>query len=165
MVQEKKDGNIEDFTLKSIMRLTSLTNAHVKGSHEETTRWRREIRGEMVRFGSAKFFITINPDDARHPLLLGLNGDEGLLWWKFTSESDFGTYLQTRYKTIAMNPVLQAEFFDIMMTTVLNVLFGFKAMPKVGILGEVASHYFVVESQGKGTLHAHGLVWLTDGKS
>ena len=40
----------------------------------------------------------------------------------------------------------------------------FEATPKVGILGEVISHYFMIEAQGKGTLHAHGLVWLTDGK-
>jgi hypothetical protein len=64
---------------------------------------------------------------------------------------------------VAANPVLQAQFFDIIMRTVLEVIFGFCTRDKIGILGEVASYYFIIEAQGKGTLHAHGLVWLTDG--
>ena len=76
-----------------------------------------------MHFASPKF-ITINPDEAKHPLMLGLNGDKKLLWWKLT-ELEFDVYLQARYKTMAVNPVVQAQFFDIIMKAVLNVLFGF----------------------------------------
>jgi hypothetical protein len=75
----------------------------------------------------------------------------------------FNEYLQARHKIMAENPVIQALFFDIIMRSILDVIFGFGSPAKVGILGEVASHYFVIETQGKGTLHSHGLVWLTDG--
>ena len=64
---------------------------------------------------------------------------------------------------IAEDPVLQALFFDVVFRAVIHILLGFDNDPKVGILGEVSAHYDVIESQGKGTLHAHGLIWLTDG--
>ena len=49
------------------------------------------------------------------------------------------------------------------MRTVLETIFGFENEEKLGILGQVAAHYFIIEAQGKGMLHAHGLIWLTDG--
>jgi len=49
------------------------------------------------------------------------------------------------------------------MRTVLEIIFGFENEEKLGILGQVAAHNFIIEAQGKGTLHAHGLIWLTDG--
>ena len=32
---------------------------------------------------------------------------------------------------------------------------------RVGILGQVANHFGVVETNGRGMLHLHALVWLT----
>ena len=165
IAREQNRSFFKDPTLGKIMKLTSVANGHVKGSREEVAKRRAEIRGENIRFGSSKFFITLNPDDVKHPLILGLCGDEEILWWKSGSDSDFNHYLQSRFKLVAAHPVLQAQFFDIIMRTVLEILFGFGAKEKIGILGEVASHYFMIEAQGKGTLHAHGLVWLTDGTS
>jgi hypothetical protein len=54
-------------------------------------------------------------------------------------------------------------FFDIIFKAVIDLIFGFGNERKVGIFGEVVAHYAVIESQGKGTLHAHMLIWLTNG--
>lgn len=162
--ESSKAAFFNDPTLAKIMKLTSVANGHIKGSREEAARYRAEIRGENIRFGASKFFITLNPDETKHPLILGLDGGKELLWWK-SSDTEFNDYLRSRYKLMSQNPVLQAQFFDIIMSTILEVLFGFGHKSRIGILGEVASYYFVIESQGKGTLHAHGLIWLTDGTS
>jgi hypothetical protein len=155
-----------DPILADLMRLTSVSNGLVKGSRDYIQRRRQEIRGLFVRYGTPKFFVTINPDDARHPLVFGLyTENEGRVSFEEPNEADFASYLQQRFKMISEDPVLQAEFFDIIMRAVLDVVFGFGAEDNVGILGEVAAHYFVLEAQGKGTLHAHGMVWLTDGMS
>jgi hypothetical protein len=119
--------------------------------------------GLFIRHGSPTFFVTVNPDDTKHPLMLSM-------WCNATGSridapvrDNFVRYHQKRLKIIAEDPVLQAQFFDIIFTAVIDVVFGFDMNPKVGILGEVNAHYAVIEAQGKGTLHAHGLIWLTDG--
>jgi hypothetical protein len=48
------------------------------------------------------------------------------------------------------------------MRTVVEVVFGFGNEGNLGVLGQVAAYYFIIETQGKGTLHAYGLIWLTD---
>ena len=165
IAEEQNRSFFKDPTLSKIMKLTSVANGYVKGSREEVAKRRAEIRGESIRFGSSKFFITLNPDDVKHPLILGLCGDEEILWWKSGSDSNFNHYLQLRFKLVAAHPVLQAQFFDIIIRAILETVFGFGTKDKIGILGEVASYYFMIEAQGKGTLHAHGLIWLTDSTS
>ena len=74
-------------------------------------------------------------------------------------------YQQLRYKLVAQNPVIQAQFFDLIFRAVIDHILGFRRTDHIGILGQVQTYYAVVEAQGKGTLHAHTLVWLTDGTS
>jgi len=152
-----------DPVLNKLMQATSVANGMVRGSREYVTRRRLEIMGLFISNGAPTFFITINPDDSRHPLMLSI-------WCSVTGarldvpmRDNFVQYNKKRLQIIAEDPVLQALFFDIIFSAVVDVLLGFDNNPKVGILGEVSAHYSVIEAQGKGTLHAHGLIWLTDG--
>ena len=154
---------LSDSSLRQLMETTAIANGLVRGSQQYIQNRRNEIRGLFFRFGGPKFFITINPDDMRHPLVLTLRGDVSYRWRPIVTR-DFARYCQTRAKLVAQNPVLQAQFFDRIFRAVTDVLFGFGRESHVGIFGEVAAHYDIIESQGKGTLHAHGLVWTADGK-
>ena len=154
---------LSDSSLRQLMETTAIANGLVRGSQQYIQNRRNEIRGLFFRFGGPKFFITINPDDMRHPLVLTLRGDVSYRWCPIVTR-DFARYCQTRAKLVAQNPVLQAQFFDRIFRAVTDVLFGFGRESHVGIFGEVAAHYDIIESQGKGTLHAHGLVWTADGK-
>jgi hypothetical protein len=152
-----------DPVLNQLMQATSVPNGMVRGSREYVKRRRAEIMGLFISNGAPVFFITINPDDSRHPLMLSI-------WCSVTGAEvtvpmrhNFVQYHKKRLQMIAEDPVLQAVFFDVVFRAVIHVLLGFDNDPKVGILGEVSAHYDVIESQGKGTLHAHGLIWLTDG--
>jgi hypothetical protein len=154
-----------DSILQQLMEATSIANGLVRGSKEYVRDRRNEIRGLFSRFGGPKFFVTINPDDVRHPLILALRNqsstaDEVL---HIPVTENFAKYHRMRCQIIAENPVLQAQFFDIIFRSVIDVVFGFAREPKLGIFGHVQAYYAIIEAQGKGTLHAHGLIWLTDG--
>jgi hypothetical protein len=159
-------GNKHFFTdplLNQLMQATSVANGMVRGSREYVMKRRSEIMGLFISNESPAFFVTVNSDNTKHPLMLSM-------WCNATGSridvpmrDNFVRYHQKRLKIIAEDSVLQAQFFDIIFSAVIDVVFGFNMNPRVGILGEVNAHYTVIEAQGKGTLHAHALIWLTDG--
>ena len=66
---------------------------------------------------------------------------------------------------MALDPYAAAKFFHFLIQTILTTLFGAEATTQrihshMGIFGEVIGYFWLVESQGKGTLHLHMLVWL-----
>jgi hypothetical protein len=149
------------------MGLTAIASAGCRGSLEYFQQRRTEIRALFVRFGGPHFFITVNPDDSKHPLVLSFSPSAS----NASSQRSFVVSIprtshwrhQRRYKLIAQNPVVQAQFFERVFVAVVDHLLGFGREDRVGILGKVSSYYALVEAQGKGTLHAHTLVWLSDG--
>ena len=153
---------LSDSSLRELMESTAIANGLVRGSQQYIQNRRNEIRALFIRFGGPKFFITINPDDMRHPLILSLRGDISNVWHPTVSR-EFVRYCHMRSRVVAGNPVLQAQFFDLIFRAVTDILFGFGRETQVGIFGEVAAHYDIIESQGKGTLYAHGLIWTVDG--
>ena len=155
-------NTLSDSVLRQLMESTAIANGLVRGSREYIRNRRNEIRGLFARFGGPKFFITINPDDVKHPLILSLRGDISRRW-RPTVTSEFAKYCRLRSKLVANNPVLQAQFFDSIFRAVTDVIFGFGRDSRIGIFGKVVAHYDIIESQGKGTLHAHGLIWTADG--
>jgi hypothetical protein len=154
--------SLSDPVLHQLMDCTAIANGLVRGSQQYIQDRRNEIRALFVRFGGPKFFVTINPDDMRHPLVLSLRGDAATTCRPVLT-AQFSRYWQGRARLVAENPVLQAQFFDLIFSAVIDILFGFGRDSRVGIFGKVAAHYDIIEAQGKGTLHAHGLVWTADG--
>lgn len=70
-----------------------------------------------------------------------------------------------RAKNIADDPYAAAKFFHFMIATILETLFQVKVTSAqvksgMGVFGRVAAYFGTVESQGRGTLHLHLLVWL-----
>lgn len=125
----------------------------VPGSFAQKLRMRSEIRGLIVRFGIPAFWITINPSDLRSPLVLVLAGVEYSEDVLSTSNSAI------RAATATSNPVAVAAFFHHVCTAVLDGLLA-SGSNHAGILGDVSNHYGVVESNGRGMLHFHAMVWL-----
>lgn len=154
-----------DPVLNQLMQATSVANGMVRGSREYIMRRRLEIMGLFISNGAPTFFVTINPDDTKHPLMFSIQCGATGAQVAAPMRENFLRYHQKRLQIISEDPVLQAIFFNTIFCAVIDILFGFDKDPKVGIVGEVSAHYDVIESQGKGTLHAHGLIWLTDGTS
>jgi hypothetical protein len=59
-----------------------------------------------------------------------------------------------------MNPVAVAQFFHHICTGVFDALLA-AGKGRTGIFGEVSNYFGVVETNGRGMLHLHSLIWLT----
>src|SRR6267378_2054101 len=118
----------------------------VPESFAQKVKRRSEIKGLIAR---SAFWMTINPSDLRNPLVLQLAG--------ITLPAATAAIRQA---TATSNPVAVAQFFHHTCNDVFNGLLGTDT-GRTGILGEIANHFGVVETNGRGMLHLHGLVWVT----
>jgi len=100
------------------------------------------------------FWMTINPSDLRNPLVLLLAGVE------YSGDAFPAANATIRRATATSNPVAVAQFFHHTCKGIFDGLLGSNT-DRVGILGLVANHFGVVETNGRGMLHLHALVWLT----
>ena len=79
--------------------------------------------------------------------------------------STMGPDKTKRAKNVASDPYAAAKFFHFMIKTILETLFKikvtqFKVKSGKGLLGRISAYFGTVESQGRGTLHLHLLIWL-----
>lgn len=125
----------------------------VPGSFAQKIRLRSEIRGLITRYGMPAFWITINPSDLRNPLVLILAGVE------YSDDNLAAANAAIREVAATSNPVAVAEFFHHVCKAVLEGLFATNT-GQIGILGELSNHFAVVETNGRGMLHIHGLAWV-----
>lgn len=114
---------------------------------------RAEIRGLIVRDGMPAFWLIINPSDLQNLLVLVLAG-------ALHSSSALPNATATVCCTVAvLDPVAVARFFHHTCTAVLDGLLRSKPS-EFGILGDVSNYFGVVETNGRGMLHLHALIWV-----
>ena len=111
------------------------------------------IRALFIEFGPAAFWLTINPSDLRDPLVVKLAGIT------LPKDAFERANAALRWKTANMNPSAIAVFFHKVCTGILEALIS-PGEGIIGIFGEVSSYFGVVETNGRGMLHLHCLVWL-----
>lgn len=112
--------------------------------------------------GPPSIWLTINPSDIHDPIAQVFAGED----------IDLDDFLNSvhldnkrRANNIANDPFAASKFFNFMIETILVRLFGvrttaFHVVSEKGVFGEVAAYFGAVESQGRGTLHFHCLLWL-----
>jgi Helitron helicase-like domain at N-terminus len=142
-----------DPAIAVLRRAVQTVAARVPNSFAEKQEMRLYLRGLFIEFGPAAFWLTINPSDLRDPLVIKLAGvtipEEGLQ----KANAAF------RRKTANMNPAAIAIFFDRLCTAILKGLVC-PGEGQIGIFGEVSTYFGAVETNGRGMLHLHCLVWL-----
>lgn len=125
----------------------------VPGFFGKKLRMRSEIRGLITRYGMPAFWITINLSDLRNPLVLVLAGVE------YSGDIFTTANAAIRETAATSNPVAVAEFFHHIFKAILDGLFATNT-GRIGILGDLSNHFAVVETNGRGMLHLHGLAWV-----
>ena len=143
---------IEDPIIRRLLQNIEAIGMQVPGSFAQKLRMRSEIRGLITRYGMPAFWITINPSDLRNPLVLILAGVE------FSGDMLAAANAAVRDAAATSNPVAVAEFFHHVCKAVLDGLFATDT-GQIGILGDLSNHFAVVETNGRGMLHLHGLAW------
>ena len=115
--------------------------------------------------GPPSIWLTVNPCDLHDPIAQLLAGEEINL--DDFIKTDAPDKL-TRAQNIAKDPYAAAKFFHFLICTIIRILFnveikqGRELNCGEGIFGELSAYFGTVESQGRGTLHLHMLIWLKD---
>lgn len=129
---------------------------NLPGTASYKLKMRNEIRSLVNMRGTPAFFITLNPSDVNHPLIRLLAGHdidlERLEAGQELSEWD-------RRLVVANNPAACAKFFHEMISKFISIILRYGKHER-GLFGKCTAYYGTVETQGRGTLHCHMLIWL-----
>jgi hypothetical protein len=146
--------NITDPTINKLLRHLRSIGSYEPHSFTHKLTMRAEIKGMIIRLGMIAWWLTINPSDLRNPLVLILAGIE------FSHESMPKLADAVRKLAATSNPAAVAQFFHHVCNAVFDHLLR-SGFDEIGILGKISDHYGVVETNGRGMLHVHSLIWLT----
>lgn len=160
--EEDEHKPISDPAVRLLRKHIHATAGRIQGSDQSRYQLRSQIWATSVAKGPPSLWITINPNDLHDPIAQIFAGEE----------IDLDRFVRTarpdkhqRASNIAADPYAAARFFHFMVRTILTTLFGVEATPfkvnsRKGVLGKVSAYFGTVESQGRGSLHLHMLVWL-----
>jgi hypothetical protein len=138
--------------VNALLSQVKAVGGKVMGSVHSRSALRNQIHGLIFNQGLPSIFLTINPADINSRVALyfaGVNLDlDAIIPSNLPS-----TY--ERAQIIASHPVATAKFFHRLITTVLETMIAGER-----VLGPVKAYFGTVESQGRGSLHLHMLIWL-----
>ncbi|HLP35109.1 MAG TPA: DUF6570 domain-containing protein [Amoebophilaceae bacterium] len=157
-IRAEKGEPIKNKELNKLTDTLKAVGTRVKGSTYARLACRQEILSMQLRWGLPRIFLTINPHDYNSPLLFFINGKKETIGGPFPKKLDYNN----RRSTAISDPVAAAKFFHIVISKTLEILIGYERKDKMGVLGKVRGYYGTVETQGRGTLHFHCLIWLKD---
>ena len=148
----KKTYNMEsNSALNKLLGHIKTIGGRVMGSAYSRTALRTKIHALIYNQGLPSIFVTLNPADIHSPIALYFAGVK-LDLDNIQTESLMDTY--KRAEIIASHPVATAKFFHVLITSILDT------MIVGGVLGPIKAYFGTVESQGRGSLHLHLLIWL-----
>ena len=163
-VETEQGKEVTDPAVRLLKKKVKAATGKLIGSEHSRYRMRSQIWSTSAYLGPPSLWMTINPSDINNPVAQVFAG-ENIDLDMFISMT--GPSSQKRAENIADDPYTGAKFFHFIVTAILETLFnvkveGNKLKAKMGVLGRVAAYYGAVESQGRGTLHLHILIWLKD---
>ncbi|KAM6514313.1 hypothetical protein FALCPG4_015463 [Fusarium falciforme] len=126
-------------------------------SNESRLLMRRKIQALDIWTGTPVIWITISPNDINNPVKLRLSIHR---LHEYDTAKELLADLRGRYDRIAlstMDPVSSAIFFH------REVSLFFEKYVRTGqesVFGEISHYYATVETNERGSLHLHGLLWL-----
>ncbi|KAF6804443.1 hypothetical protein CPLU01_16056, partial [Colletotrichum plurivorum] len=146
-----------DEAVNELLRQLSHFGHRQPFSKENRLTMRRKIQSFILKHGLPSIWITINPDDIVNPVKLKLaafNKHERPAAEAFLADLNRG------YKKLALaiaDPVSAAIFFH------REVSMFFEHYVRVGkesVFGRISEYFGAVETNERGALHLHGLLWL-----
>ncbi|OCH83703.1 hypothetical protein OBBRIDRAFT_742815 [Obba rivulosa] len=162
--QEEEDANrpISDPAVRLLRKHIHATAGRVYGSDQTRYQLRSQIWATSISLNLPSLWITINPNDLHDPIAQIFVGEDINLD-AFVRMA--GPDKEERARNIAADPYAAAKFFHFMIQTILHTLFGidvtrYQVKSNWGVLGCVSAYFGTVESQNRGSLHLHMLLWL-----
>jgi hypothetical protein len=148
--------------VKLLKQHVHATAGRVQGSDQSRYQLRSQIRSISILHGPPYLWLTVNPSDLHDPIAQVLAG-QNIDLDRFVTTA--GPDSKTQPQTIAADPYAAAKFFHIMVNTIFETFLQiktskFQVKSGMGVLGELSVYFGTVESQGRGTLHFHLLLWM-----
>ncbi|KAM6514229.1 hypothetical protein FALCPG4_015386 [Fusarium falciforme] len=150
-------GKTTDQGVNRLLRSLSLYGYRQPMSRESRLTMRRKIKSLIIRYGIPAIWFTLNPNNITNPIKIKLAAYRN----HETSEAEeFLRSLDQVYKRVRLaisDPLSSAIFFH------REISMFFKHYVRIGedsIFGRVSQYYGVVETNKRGALHLHGLLWL-----
>ncbi|KAJ6563748.1 hypothetical protein B0H10DRAFT_2169159 [Mycena sp. CBHHK59/15] len=158
--EEEQKLPISDPAVRLLRQHVHSTVGRVKGSNQSRTIMRSQLWSTAVYMRPWNLWITINPTDIHDPIAQIFAG-ENIDLDNFIAA--LGPDSEKHAQNIAADPYAAAKFFHFMIRTILEILFGIEVTPfhvrsSMGILGEVAAYFGMVEAQNRASLHLHMLI-------
>ncbi|CAF3882860.1 unnamed protein product [Adineta steineri] len=148
----KKTYNSEsNSALNKLLNHIKTIGGRVMGSAYSRTALRTRIHSLIYNQCLPNIFLTLNPADIHSPIALYFAGVK-LNLDNIQMEQLLNTY--KRAEIIASHPVATAKFFHLLITNIVETII------VDGVLGPIKAYFGTVESQGRGSLHLHLLIWL-----
>ncbi|KID81371.1 PIF1 protein [Metarhizium guizhouense ARSEF 977] len=150
-------GKTTDDGVKELLRCLSLYGYRQPMSRELRLSMRRKIQSLILYRGIPAIWFTLNPNDITNPVKLRLAA------YRTRDPKAAEAFLRSldaavkRTRLAISDPLSSAEFFHREMT-----LF-FEHYVKVGeesVFGRISQYYGAVETNERGALHVHGLLWM-----
>ncbi|KAK1861326.1 hypothetical protein I4F81_003910 [Pyropia yezoensis] len=148
----------------TLLRDVYATMSRFPGSNEERSTWRQQAYAMCQSFGFPSIFFAVTPDDVNSLTVMYYAGvadpdiffDERLAALPSRCE---------RFNVVSKDPAACALFFGRMLNVVVRDLLGWnesegRSVEGGGVFGVTKAFFGVVETQGRGALHAHNLVWV-----
>jgi hypothetical protein len=148
----------------ALMRQARATTGKLRGGDAERAVWGKRVWNMMLLFGVPVWFVTFAPNDAGDVVICVYVGS---LVLRSLDRFD-GVNLPTpttRFTMAAKDPVAAARRFERLLAVYVREIIGFDAehqrpLRDGGAFGVPSAYIAFVESQDRGALHAHILIWL-----
>ena len=147
----KRNDMESNNALNKLLNHIRTIGGRVMGSTCSRMALRTKIHALIYNQCLPNIFLTLNPADILSPVALYFAGVKIDLD-NIQTEQLLDTF--RRAEIIASHPVATAKFFRLLITSILDT------MIVGGVLGPIKAYFGTVESQGRGSLHLHLLIWL-----
>lgn len=150
-------GKTTDKEVNQLLRSLSLYGYRQPMSRENRLTMRRKIKSLIVRYGIPAIWFTLNPNDITNPVKLRLAAYRTR---DANEAEDFLKSLDQVYKRARLavsDPLSSVIFFH------REISMFFKYYVRIGedsVFGRISQYYGAVETNERGALHLHGLLWL-----
>ncbi|KAF3922513.1 hypothetical protein ABW20_dc0100162 [Dactylellina cionopaga] len=155
----RRDGKVGTPKVISVMSKILSVGWNLPMSSAVRFEMRKRAFSMIIRYGSPALWLTVNPYDLSNPIAYTIAG--------YGPRSEFGAGFSwsnefaRRCAAITKDPVASAEFFH----TIIAAFFETMVMPLEeengnGIFGPCDAYFGATETNGRGALHIHCLIWL-----
>ncbi|KAJ3516318.1 hypothetical protein NM208_g14859 [Fusarium decemcellulare] len=157
MEDMRQTGSTTDQDIMMLLRELFVFGHAQPLSNESRLLMRRKIQALCILMGMPAIWFTINPNDINNPVKMKLAMHR---LHDYSKAKELLADLQQRYDRIAlstMDPVSSALFFH------REVSLFFEQYVRAGeqsVFGKISHYYATVETNERGSLHLHGLLWL-----